>query len=133
MTTKEKLNQAYVLEKRIKDNELELVKLRSEAEGLKSQDFQEKVQTTPRHDKIVDMIQAILDLNALLTNQRIELFRAKYEILTLIQKAETEEYKRLLELRYIKNLKWEEIALEMNYNYKYIHKLHSKALFSLEK
>lgn len=33
-----------------------------------------------------------------------------------------------LRLQYIEGLKWETIACEMNYNWKYIHELHSKIL-----
>lgn len=130
---KDFLYQGITLDERIKDNELELQKIRLEAEGLKSQDFSEKVQMTPKTDRTAEMVIALLELSNLLTNQRIEFYKVKYQILELIETADKPEYKRLLHLRYIKCLKFEKIAVEMDYNFNYIHELHNKALINLEK
>lgn len=39
-----------------------------------------------------------------------------------------EREKLLMRLRYIDNLKWEEIALKMNYTWQHMHRIHAKAL-----
>ena len=41
---------------------------------------------------------------------------------------ENEDEQRVLRLRYIRGLKWEEVAVEMGYSWKQIHRIHSSAL-----
>ena len=50
---------------------------------------------------------------------------------TIIQAVEDSTLRTLLEYRYINGKKWEEIALMMGYDYRYILKIHGKALSML--
>jgi DNA-directed RNA polymerase specialized sigma subunit len=45
---------------------------------------------------------------------------------------ENEDEQEVLRLRYIKGLKWEEVALKMNYSWKQVHRIHSSALKSFK-
>lgn len=45
-----------------------------------------------------------------------------------IRRIENEDEQRVLRLRYIKGMKWEEVAVEMGYSWKWTHKIHSDAL-----
>ena len=50
------------------------------------------------------------------------------EIEGIIRAVEDSTLRTLLEYRYINGKKWEEIALMMGYDYRYILKIHGKAL-----
>lgn len=49
-----------------------------------------------------------------------------------IEKLENEDEKRILYLRYIKGLRWEEICIEAGYEWTWVHTLHRRALEHLE-
>lgn len=50
------------------------------------------------------------------------------EIIEKIEEMENETEKLILRYRYIHLLKWEEIAVKMDYSWKGIHKVHGRAL-----
>lgn len=57
--------------------------------------------------------------------KRIQKFK---EIRDRIERLEDENEKDVLVYRYIKGMKWEEIAMRMNFSWKHIHRFHSNAL-----
>lgn len=64
----------------------------------------------------------------LLKAERLEKARAYAGIENRIRGMENEDEQRVLRLRYIRGLKWEEVAVEMGYSWKQIHRIHSSAL-----
>ena len=50
------------------------------------------------------------------------------EITDKIERLENEDEKDVLTYRYIKLMKWEDIAVRMQYSWQYIHKIHASAL-----
>ena len=52
----------------------------------------------------------------------------KREIVGVIKRIDNPEYQTLLELRYLCFYSWEKVAVEMEYDLRYLHKLHRKAL-----
>lgn len=52
----------------------------------------------------------------------------KHEIIGKIEEMENETEKLVLRYRYIHLIKWEEIAVKMDYSWKGIHKVHGRAL-----
>lgn len=63
-----------------------------------------------------------------LKKERLEKARTRKEIEDRIRKMKDETEKEVLRERYIKGMKWEKIALDMNYSWKWIHIIHSRAL-----
>ena len=61
--------------------------------------------------------------------QRLEAFR---KVRASIEELKDDREKELLTLRYIKGLKWEEIAVKMGYSWRKIHYLHGEALEHFE-
>ena len=57
-----------------------------------------------------------------------DLFQIKQEIDQAIEKVENTTYRTLLIERYINFKKWEQIAVDMDYSYVHIVRLHGKAL-----
>lgn len=50
------------------------------------------------------------------------------EITDRIAQMDNEDEKDVLTYRYIRLMKWESIAVRMNYSWKWVHKLHARAL-----
>ena len=63
---------------------------------------------------------------------RYECVRLCKEITDKIEQLESEDEKDVLTYRYIRRMKWENIAVKMNYSWKWIHKLHTRALENLK-
>lgn len=62
-------------------------------------------------------------------NERIQLRR---EIVRKIESMDSETEKAVLRYRYIRMLKWEEIAVKMHYGYRNVLKVHGRALEHFE-
>ena len=58
-------------------------------------------------------------------DKRIQLRR---EIVKKIESMDSETEKAVLRYRYIHMLKWEEIAVKMEYSWQHVHRIHGKAL-----
>lgn len=68
----------------------------------------------------------------LLKEERMERAKAYTRIESAIRRMTDDDEQKVLRLRYIKNMKWEEIALEMNFSYKWTHIIHGRALRNFE-
>ena len=75
-------------------------------------------------DYIVTIDEMIEDLK----KERLKRAKRQQEIERRIKQMEDEDEQRVLRLRYIKGLKWEEIAVEMNYKWTQMHRIHGRAL-----
>lgn len=92
----------------------------------------ERVQTSVS-DKLGSSVVKIVDLENELNDSIDRLIDLKSEAMKRIDSLENENYKLLLTLRYLNYKTWEQIAVEMNYSYRNIHKLHEKSLIIFEK
>lgn len=68
------------------------------------------------------------ELDQKLRAQMYKKIQIRAEITEKIDAMSDETESLLLRLRYIHGLKWEEVAAKMDYSWKQIHRLHSKAL-----
>ncbi len=75
-----------------------------------------------------DIIVKMFDLENEINNDIDTLVDLKAAIISKIKQVEDPEYRMLLELRYLCFKKWEQIAVEMGYDLRWIHRLHNKAL-----
>lgn len=76
---------------------------------------------------------AILDEQIdLLKEERLEKVRCYQKIERQISQMENEDEQEVLRLRYILGMKWEEVAVKMNYSWKWIHKIHRRALMNFK-
>ena len=72
---------------------------------------------------------AILDEQIeLLKEERLEKVRCYQKIERQIRQMENEDEQEVLRLRYILGMKWEEVAVKMDYSWRQIHRIHSSAL-----
>lgn len=72
--------------------------------------------------------EAYAEYEALIDKRVAELISIRAEIITAVQKVEDARYRKLLIDRYVRELTWEQIAVEMRYTYRGVLTLHGKAL-----
>lgn len=70
----------------------------------------------------------VMEIEAQITREIDELYTVRQEIKGTLSQLEDENLKLLMEYRYIDGLTWEQVAVEMNYSYMQICRLHGKAL-----
>lgn len=71
-------------------------------------------------------------LDDMIASEIRELLDIKCEVKAVIQKVPDYRYRDVLEKRYISGETWEQIAVEMNYSYMHICRLHGEALKAAE-
>lgn len=69
---------------------------------------------------------------AKLKKWRDERVRTYNDILDRIHRVEDDNQRALLICRYIKGMRWEDVASKLGYTWSWTHKLHSKALDAIE-
>lgn len=79
-------------------------------------------------DSIGDTVAKIVDLQEEINRDIDALVDLKAEIYSVIRAIDNVECQTLLELRYLSFMRWEEIAVQLNYGMENIYRLHRKAL-----
>lgn len=128
MTAKEYLSQAYRIDQRINSKIEQVGCLR----GLATKASATLSDTPPSGSRNAQSMEAIIvkivDLEREVNADIDILVDLKREIVGVIKAIDNSEHQTLLELRYLCFYPWEKVAVEMNYDLRYIHKLHRKAL-----
>lgn len=75
-----------------------------------------------------DYVAKLDELIEKLKQERFEKIKRMDDILYHISLLRDEDEQRVLRLRYIKGLKWEEVAVNMDYKWAQMHRIHSRAL-----
>ena len=122
MTVKEYLSQAYRIDQRINSKLEQVASLRALATKATS-----TLSDTPPSGSR-NVIVKIIDLENEINEDIDTLVDLKREIVGVIKRIDNPEYQTLLELRYLCFYSWEKVAVEMEYDLRYLHKLHRKAL-----
>lgn len=101
--------------------------------GVKAVNYEgERVQSSNTMDR-TDLICKIVDFEIELKEYIKQLIDLKKEIMQTIDKLDDADLIKLLYLRYFDFKTWEEIAITMNYSYRWILKLHGISLQKIEK
>ena len=134
MDAKQFLRQVRYLDDLI-DTKLEQIQeLRSLAEKVTSTLSLDgtSLQSSGLQDKIGDLVSRIIDLQIEIETAARKMIDLKTEAMRIIDIMPTPECRLLLQLRYLNGLTWERIAVDMNYSYRNVHYLHSRALQEFE-
>lgn len=128
MTAKEYLSQAYRLDQRINSKIEQVASLNDLATKCTS-----SLTGMPRNPNratstMADAVAKIIDLQAEINRDIDRLVDLKREIVMVIKAIANLEYQTLLEKRYLCFFTWEQIAVDMGYDLRYLHKLHNRAL-----
>lgn len=92
----------------------------------------DRVQTSPRPDRIGQVVARKLDLEYELLEAETDAMDTMNRIYAVLNKLEDPDYQQLLRLRYIKCLQWEEIREQMHYEIRNIFYIHGRALVAVE-
>ena len=129
---KEYLRQLRRLELCIEQRQEELNRLR-ELIGCNAIDYGERVQTSPSADSIPNEVIRRAELEADISRKIERFLQLKHKIINEIQSLDNAVYVSILYKRYVEYKSLEEIAVEMNYSYRQIKRLHGLALLDFKK
>ena len=133
MTAKEYLNQVKNLESKMKILKEEIDTLREMVVSTGAIQQGERVLSSGTQDKMAETICKINEKECEWNDLMREFALARANVIINIQKLNNPEYEQILYKRYCQSKKWEEIALEMNYTYQWVCKLHGRVLLELDK
>lgn len=105
--------------------------LRSQMDGPKAIEYSDM----PKAHKQTDLSDYMVRLERILdriANEKNEMQKIQLEIEEKIIDVMDGEQSRILYLRYIQFMKWEDICVEMGYSWRQIHNIHYKALNDLK-
>lgn len=85
-----------------------------------------------QENKTETTVEKIMQIDAEINREIDELVKIKAEVRSAISAVPNSTYREVLERRYIRGQKWEQIAVEMAYEYHYVCRLHGKALEMLD-
>jgi hypothetical protein len=130
MNKKEYLRQAYLLDKRIKADMDEVVRLRELATSVSSLRYdREYVQTTRSIEApFVKALIRVMDLEAKINMEITLLISLKEQILEVISKLESMDEQMILRYRYMSNMTWEDIGKELHAGVRTVIRWHGNAL-----
>lgn len=124
---KQKLRSAFVLQKQIEAEYVELQNLRDNASRI-----------TPAYSlapggggngqRIENAMAKIVDMGNILQSDIERLMVALGEIRQLVALVDDPVLKLVLHKRYLCYQKWEQIAADLNYSWQWLHKMHGRAL-----
>lgn len=129
MTAKQYLQQSFRLNAKIDANQMELERLRALATSIPSPDLsQDRVQGGTVSDRIGNTVAKIVDLEAKINVEIDQFIDLKREIRTRIDEINDDDLRLVLKNRYLNFQKWEQIAVDMNFTYRHVTRLHGEAI-----
>ena len=131
MTPKEYLQQAYRIDRKIKLDIEKQSAMRSSLFGKAVSYESDGSQHTPHGNGIEAAILRVLEYEERINAEIDRLTDTRLKIEQVINLVPDDTQREVLTRRYLLYQKWEYIAVEMNYNIKWIFKLHGKALSKL--
>lgn len=125
---KEYLSQAFRIDQRIQ-SKMEQVAALNDLATRATVTYSDMPGSGTRNiHRMEDAILSIIDLQAEINRDIDTLVDLKREIVSVIKGICNLEYQTLLEKRYLCFLTWEQIAVDMGYDLRYLHKLYNRAL-----
>ena len=131
MTPKEYLQQAYRIDRKIKLDIEKQSAMRSSLFGKAVSYESDGTQHTPHGNGIEAAILRVLEYEERINAEIDRLTDTRLKVEQVINRVPDDTQREVLTRRYLLYQKWEYIAVEMNYNIKWIFKLHGKALSKL--
>lgn len=92
----------------------------------------ERVQSSSRQDRMAELATKIADIEIDIMSRRTEALRTLQAVGKVIAAVENKNYRQLLHRRYIEGNTWERIAVAMQHNYRWILRMHGRALEKIE-
>ena len=109
----------------------ELKALREIKQSAKVQQLSDMPKGSIRQQDLSDVLVGIEKLQKRIDDEIIKSVNVRLDIENTLLNVSDAQEARVLRLRYIELMKWEEICVQMNYSWKGIHKVHGRALKNL--
>ena len=132
MTAKEYLSQARYLDARINTKIKQLEALNTLATSATSVLTGMPHSPNKATSKMADIVDKIVDLQAEINRDIDALVDLKGEMRSKLEMEPAEDYKAILEMRYLCFMSWEQIASNLGLSVPYTYKLHDRALKGFE-
>lgn len=133
MTAKEFLQQYQDANRAIDIHLADIRHLRDLATRTTTALSPDKVQMGSTSDKLGGIIAKIADEEARVDSEIDALVSLKTQVLSVIREIPKTELREVLARRYIRGQKWEEIAVDMSFAYRWVLELHGRGLQAIEK
>ncbi|MDD4608959.1 MAG: hypothetical protein PHY71_02245 [Bacteroidaceae bacterium] len=117
----------------IRNMEAEALELEEMALSITVNTENERVQSSGSGDSMASLVAKICDMKIMIMEKRSLALDKLQQVERVIAEVENKDYRQLLHRRYIEGNTWEKIAVEMNYSYQWICKLHGRALPEIER
>ena len=128
MTAKEYLGQAYRLDQWINSKLRQVENLRSLTQKVTASYGREPVSHTRNVTSLEDSIIRLMEGEEQINQQIDKMVNLKMDIAALIDHVRNENYRLILEKRYLCFLSWDEIATDMHYSSRWVRNVHERAL-----
>jgi len=128
MTAKEYLNQAFLLDRKIKAKERQLESLKEHAVYVGPKYSDEARVPSSVKSALEEAVMRMIELEEYISLEISNLVRLRQEIAQAIREVNNPEYETLLEMRYLSFMKWDEISVRLGYGSNYVFQIHRKAL-----
>ena len=129
MTAKEYLRQIAVLDAKIKRRQTEIEELKTAATHITTVFDENKVWTAGgANDKIADIVTRWVVMEQNVAEMLDQLMDLRHKIIGEIHQLTDDRYIRILEMRYVDRETFEQIAVNMQYDIRWIYRLHGYAL-----
>lgn len=133
MNAKEYLGQAYRLDQSITSKLQQVEGLRSLAERVTAAYGGEVVSHSRNLTSLQDVIARLMEAEEELNQEIDKLVGLKIEIADAISELRNENYRLILEKRYLCYLRWDQIATDMNISRRWAITLHNRAMSAVGK
>ena len=127
------LNRGYRAKERIAARQKRIEEWRQIAESITANPENASSGGGYPTSKTENCVVAIMALEEEIRDEIIEIADFERQTSQIIREfVEDQNFKTLLELRYLSYLRWEEIAVKMNYTFRWTQELHHRALTALK-
>lgn len=128
MTAREYLGQAYRLDQWINSKLRQVENLRSLTQRVTASYGREPVSHTRNVTSLEDSIIRLMEAEEQINQQIDKMVNLKMDIAALIDHVRNENYRLILEKRYLCFLSWDEIATDMHFSSRWVRNVHERAL-----
>ena len=133
MTVKEYLGQAYLLDKRIKSDTMELEELRMMSQTISSPGFEEHYNASKNTDApYIRTLEKMFDMESKIMTEMNLLLELKEQIRDVISQIEKPEHQMIMKYRYIHNLSWSKIGEKLCADITTVQRWHNKAIAKIK-
>ncbi len=127
MNVKDWLRRARIIDKEIKQLTIAKQEAYDIATGTSVDTSKERVKSSSGNATEKKLL-TLLEYDLQISRQKEKLLMCKAEILEAIASVEDIRYRTLLIAYYVNCKSWEEVAVQMNYGIRQVHRLHGDAL-----